>query len=87
MFTVQQGAKLVALVRHAIETILFNKPMALDQFKEFSQKTGVYVTLKKNGKLRGQMVQTVVQSYAAERIGSLQLVGKTVKILRQHDIF
>lgn len=55
MFTVQQGAKLVALARHSIETILFNKPMALESFKEFSQKIGIYVTLKKNGKLRGQM--------------------------------
>ncbi len=67
MFTLEQGAKLVRLARHAIDTILFNKPLALEPFREFSQKTGIYVTLRKKGKLRGQMgtVETKDELYQA----------------------
>jgi AmmeMemoRadiSam system protein A len=55
MFTLEQGAKLVKLAKHAIETILFNTPLNLGPFNDLTQKMGVYVTLRKNGKLRGQM--------------------------------
>ena len=67
MFTLEQGAKLARLAMHAIETILFNRPLALEPFKVFSQKSGVYVTLRKNGKLRGQMgtVETKDELYQA----------------------
>jgi hypothetical protein len=67
MFTLEAGAKLVKLARYAIETILFNKPLNLEQYKEFSDKLGVYVTLRKNGRLRGQMgtVETYDELYMA----------------------
>jgi len=55
MFNLQEGAELVNLARHAIETLMFNMPLSLEHYKKFSQKHGVYVTLKKEGKLRGQM--------------------------------
>ena len=55
MFSLEQGAKLVHLARHAIETLLFNLPLSLESYKSFSETQGVYVTLKKDGKLRGQM--------------------------------
>ena len=55
MFTLEQGAKLVHLARHAIETLLFNRPLNLQPYKEFNQKQGVYVTIRKDGELRGQM--------------------------------
>ena len=55
MFNLKEGAELVSLARHAIETLMFNMPLSLEHYKKFTQKHGVYVTLKKNGKLRGQM--------------------------------
>lgn len=55
MFNLHEGAELVNLARHAIETLMFNMPLSLEHYKKFSQKLGVYVTLKKDGKLRGQM--------------------------------
>ena len=67
MLTLEKGVKLVRLARHAIETLLYNMPLSIDHYKEFDEKKGVYVTLKKNGKLRGQMgvIETKDELYQA----------------------
>lgn len=53
MFTLAQGKKLISLARHAIETHFERKTLSLESYREFSEKQGVFVTLKKHGKLRG----------------------------------
>jgi uncharacterized protein (TIGR00296 family) len=53
MFTLEQGKKLVELARHAIETHFERKTLSLESYKEFSEKQGVFVTLKKHGELKG----------------------------------
>ncbi len=55
MFTLAEGAKLVELARHSIKTLATNSPLELEQYKVFNQTIGVYVTLKKEGRIRGQM--------------------------------
>lgn len=55
MFNLEQGAELVRLARHAIETIILNQPLDIEKYKKLEGPYGVYITLKKDGKLRGQM--------------------------------
>jgi len=55
MFSLEEGAELVSLARHAIETLMFNMPLSLEHYKKFIQKHGIYVTLRKDGRIRGQM--------------------------------
>jgi len=54
MFTLEQGKKLVDLARHSIETFFTKKNLELGNLKEeLSEKQGVFVTLTKDGELRG----------------------------------
>ncbi|MFC1728227.1 TIGR00296 family protein [Nanoarchaeota archaeon] len=53
MLTQEQGKKLISLARHSIETFLSKTELELNDYKEFSEKQGVFVTLKINGELRG----------------------------------
>ena len=54
MFTLEQGKKLVELARNSIETVFTKKNLELGNLKEeFSEKQGVFVTLNKDGELRG----------------------------------
>ncbi len=53
MFKLEQGKKLIELARHAIETYFERKTLSLESYKVFSEKLGVFVTLKLNGKLKG----------------------------------
>lgn len=51
--TLEQGKKLIELAKKAIILKFENKTPELTDYKEFSKKQGVFVTLKKNGELRG----------------------------------
>ncbi|MEM4152745.1 MAG: TIGR00296 family protein [Candidatus Pacearchaeota archaeon] len=54
MLTNEQGRKLLKLARKAIETRFSGKKLEYKEEKrEFSKPTGVFVTLTKNGNLRG----------------------------------
>ncbi len=55
MLTHDEGVEIVELARHAIETLLFNQPLNLEPYKRFDQSQGIFVTLKKEKELRGQM--------------------------------
>ena len=53
MFTIKQASKLIELARKSINANFESKNIDLTEYKEFSKKQGVFVTLKKNGELRG----------------------------------
>jgi len=53
MFTQKQGRKIVQLARGSIESMFRRKSVDLGEYDEFSEKQGVFVTLNKNGELRG----------------------------------
>lgn len=53
MFSLDKGKKLVDLAKLSINSIFDNKTVDLTKYKEFSKKQGVFVTLKKQGELRG----------------------------------
>lgn len=53
MLTQAQGQKLISLARHAIETVFSKTDLKLDDYKEFSEEQGVFVTLNKDDGLRG----------------------------------
>ena len=55
MYSLSQGAKLIELARHSIETFIQKKPLNTAQYKEFDSVQGVFVTIKKDGRLRGEM--------------------------------
>lgn len=55
MYSLSQGAKLIALARHSIETFLKKKSLNIKPYEEFTDKSGVFVTIKKDGRLRGEM--------------------------------
>ncbi len=51
----QQGKKLIGLAKESIRSYLFSEELVInpDVKSEFSEKRGVFVTLKKNEELRG----------------------------------
>lgn len=51
--TLKQGKTLIELARKAITLSFDNKTLNLEEYPEFKEKRGVFVTLKKNGELRG----------------------------------
>ncbi|MBD3313462.1 TIGR00296 family protein [Candidatus Woesearchaeota archaeon] len=53
MFTLKQGRKLVKLARNSIETAFTKDKIDLDDYDNFSEKQGVFVTLNKDSQLRG----------------------------------
>lgn len=53
MLTKEQGEKLISLARHSIETTFSKDKLDLDDYKEFSENQGVFVTLKIDNELRG----------------------------------
>lgn len=54
MFSLEQGKKLVRLARYSIETYLSHGKIEVDEYRKgFSEKQGVFVTLTKEGELRG----------------------------------
>jgi len=53
MYSLDDGKKLIALARHSIETAFTKTGLNLLPYKQFSEKQGVFVTLKKEGELRG----------------------------------
>lgn len=53
MFSLEQGKKLVKLARYSIETYFSKEKVELNDHEEFSEKQGVFVTLNKEGELRG----------------------------------
>ncbi len=53
MYSLEQGTKLIKLERHAIETAFTKIGLHLKQYREFSEKQGIFVTIKKRGELRG----------------------------------
>ncbi|MBW3000199.1 TIGR00296 family protein [Candidatus Woesearchaeota archaeon] len=54
LLNLQQGKMLIELARKAIEYSFEKKSLELEEYeKEFSQERGVFVTLKKDGELRG----------------------------------
>ena len=55
MYSLTQGAKLIELARHSIETFIDKKPLSLEPYREFDSIQGVFVTIKKDGTLRGEM--------------------------------
>lgn len=54
MLSLEQGKKLVKLARDAISSAFTSKKISLEKYeKEFPEKQGVFVTLHKEGELRG----------------------------------
>ena len=53
MLSLEQGAKLIRLARDSIKSGSKNPRVSAAIKREFSQKQGVFVTLQKNGYLRG----------------------------------
>lgn len=53
MFGLEQGAKLVILARYAIWSVFSKEKIPIEDYEEFSDKQGVFVTLHKHGRLRG----------------------------------
>lgn len=54
MYSVNEGAKLIQLARHSIETFIEKKPLDLEDYKSFTLPQGVFIAIKKQGMLRGQ---------------------------------
>ncbi|PIN87322.1 AMMECR1 domain-containing protein [Candidatus Woesearchaeota archaeon CG10_big_fil_rev_8_21_14_0_10_44_13] len=54
MFNLEQGKKLVRLARYSIETHFSREKISIEEYKkDFPVKQGVFVTLTKEGELRG----------------------------------
>lgn len=53
MINQEDKTSLLKLARDSIETYFSKKEPAIEKTKKFSKKQGVFVTLKKNGRLRG----------------------------------
>lgn len=53
MFTLDDGEKLVKLARISIEAVFTKERADYSDYDEFSEKQGVFVTLSKDGELRG----------------------------------
>jgi AmmeMemoRadiSam system protein A len=53
MLTQKEGEELLALARASIESFFSDKLPDLSEYKRFSTKQGVFVTLNKNDQLRG----------------------------------
>ena len=53
MFSIEQGKKLIELAKASIKSSFDDKKIDLKDYKEFSKKQGVFVTLKEKGNLRG----------------------------------
>ncbi|MCX6707496.1 MAG: TIGR00296 family protein [Candidatus Woesearchaeota archaeon] len=53
MFTQEDGEKLVKLARVSIETMFTKEKVDYSDYDGFSEKQGVFVTLNKDGELRG----------------------------------
>ncbi|MFH1064309.1 MAG: AmmeMemoRadiSam system protein A [Candidatus Woesearchaeota archaeon] len=53
MLTREQTKKLLRLARNSIETYFSKTDIDLDEYSEFDRKQGVFVTLHKDGDLRG----------------------------------
>lgn len=53
MYTLEQATKLIELARYSIETVFTKAGLNLERYREFSEKHGIFVTLKKHGELRG----------------------------------
>lgn len=47
------GKRLITLARQTIEAAFTKKPVDLTKYKKYNQKRGVFVTLTKDGELRG----------------------------------
>jgi len=54
MYSLLQGAKLIELARHSIETFIKKQSLNIKPYEEFTEKSGVFVTIKKDGVLRGE---------------------------------
>lgn len=53
LLTEEQGKKLINLARESIESSFKDEEVDLKKYSEFSEQRGVFVTLKKEGRLRG----------------------------------
>lgn len=53
MLSLEQGAKLVRLARSSVKSHFSGEKVNLEEYREFSKKQGVFVTLTKDGELRG----------------------------------
>lgn len=53
LLTAEQGKKLVKLARESIEKSFKDEEVDLKEYSEFSDSRGVFVTLNKEGRLRG----------------------------------
>ncbi len=53
MFTEEEGKKLISLARAAIEDAFLKRETDLKDYSSFSRKQGAFVTLNKEGHLRG----------------------------------
>lgn len=53
MLTEEEGSQLVVLARRSIESYFSGQDIDLEQYRKFSMKRGVFVTLHKDGDLRG----------------------------------
>lgn len=53
MFTLEQGKELVMVARESIRSYFLKKEPKIKAGKEFSENMGVFVTLNKDGQLRG----------------------------------
>jgi AmmeMemoRadiSam system protein A len=57
----EKGVKLLELARRAIEATFTKREMELEPYKRFDQRSGVFVTLTKEGELRGCIGYPVAQ--------------------------
>lgn len=53
MLSLEQGAKLVRLARSSVKSNFSGEKVNLEEYREFSKKQGVFVTLTKDSELRG----------------------------------
>lgn len=67
MYSLSQGAKLIDLARHSIETFVKKKPLNTAPYREFQDAKGVFITIKKDSRLRGEMgfLETAESLYMA----------------------
>ena len=53
MLTLEEGKKLLRLARESIQSYFLKQDINIEIYSMFNNKQGVFVTLNKNGKLRG----------------------------------